>query len=128
MQHDVLAQDAPGIALDQAGQGQRMRPGKGEVYIALGSRLLAVLSRDHLTEDDWEELEETLLLADVGAGPSADLIEALRTRVRVDGLKDPAQVRAPLREAWKVWLGPIAREEEPTGEVHEDRTDERAGG
>ena len=37
-------------------------------------------------------------------------------------------VRTPLREAWKVWLGPIASEEKPTGEVHEDRTDERAGG
>ena len=34
----------------------------------------------------------------MGAGPSGDLIEALRTRVRVDGLKDPAQVRALLRE------------------------------
>ncbi|WP_019137552.1 signal recognition particle-docking protein FtsY [Cellulomonas massiliensis] len=64
----------------------------------LGARLLAVLSRDHLTEDDWDELEETLLLADVGAGPSAELIEALRTRVRVEGVKDPGQVRALLRE------------------------------
>ena len=64
----------------------------------LGTRLLAVLSRDHLTEDDWDELEETLLLADVGAGPTGDLIDALRTRVRVEGLKDPAAVRAALRE------------------------------
>jgi fused signal recognition particle receptor len=36
----------------------------------LGARLLSVLSRDHLTEDDWDELEETLLLADIGAGPA----------------------------------------------------------
>ncbi|MDM8083570.1 signal recognition particle-docking protein FtsY [Cellulomonas cellasea] len=64
----------------------------------LGARLLQVLSRDHLTEDDWDELEETLLLADVGAGPSGELIDALRTQVRVQGVKDPAQVRAMLRE------------------------------
>ncbi len=64
----------------------------------LGARLLAVLSRDRLTDDDWDELEETLLLADVGAGPSGELIEALRTRVRVAGASDPAQVRALLRE------------------------------
>lgn len=63
-----------------------------------GSRLLAVLSRDHLTEDDWDELEETLLLADVGAGPAGELIEALRTRVRVLGVREPAAVRAMLRE------------------------------
>ncbi|QTE30539.1 signal recognition particle-docking protein FtsY [Pengzhenrongella sicca] len=64
----------------------------------LGARLLAVLSRDHLTEDDWDELEETLLLADVGAGPSAELIADLRTAVRVAGVREPAAVRALLRE------------------------------
>ncbi len=38
-------------------------------------------------------------------------------------------VRAPLRDAWKVWLGPIAREQNKNGEkAHEDRADERAGG
>ncbi|WP_028049212.1 signal recognition particle-docking protein FtsY [Cellulomonas sp. URHD0024] len=81
-----------------AGRLARLRSRLARSGSPLGSRLLAVLSRDHLTEDDWEELEETLLLADVGAGPSGDLIEALRTRVRVDGLKDPAQVRSLLRE------------------------------
>jgi len=64
----------------------------------LGARLLAVLSRDHLTEDDWDELEETLLLADVGAGPTGELIDALRTRVRVEGVREPGAVRALLRE------------------------------
>ncbi len=64
----------------------------------LGARMLQVLSRDHLTVDDWDELEEALLLADVGAGPSAELVDAIRTQARVQGLKDPAQVRALLRE------------------------------
>ncbi|HEY0117898.1 MAG TPA: signal recognition particle-docking protein FtsY [Cellulomonas sp.] len=64
----------------------------------LGARLLAVLSRDRLSDADWDELEETLLLADVGAGPSGELIDALRTRVRVTGTSDPEQVRAMLRE------------------------------
>jgi fused signal recognition particle receptor len=64
----------------------------------LGARLLTVLSRDHLGEDDWEELEETLLVADIGAGPATELIDALRTQARVHGLSDPAQVRSALRE------------------------------
>jgi fused signal recognition particle receptor len=64
----------------------------------LGARLLAVLSRDHLSEDDWDELEETLLLADVGAGPTGELIDALRRKVRVDGVREPAAVRALLRD------------------------------
>src|SRR3954464_2181216 len=45
------------------------------------------------------------------------------------GSKHHFLVRTPLREAWKVWLGPIATEEKLTGEVaHEDRADERTGG
>lgn len=62
-----------------------------------GARLLSVLSRDHLSEDDWDELEETLLLADVGAGPAGELIDALRTKVRVLGVRDAASVRDLLR-------------------------------
>ncbi|KQY44616.1 signal recognition particle-docking protein FtsY [Cellulomonas sp. Root137] len=81
-----------------AGRLSRLRDRLARSGSPLGTRLLAVLSKDHLTEDDWDELEETLLLADVGAGPSAELIDALRTRVRVEGLKDPAHVRALLRE------------------------------
>jgi fused signal recognition particle receptor len=64
----------------------------------LGARLLSVLSRDHLSEDDWDELEETLLLADVGAGPAGELIESLRTKVRVLGVRDAQSVRSLLRE------------------------------
>jgi fused signal recognition particle receptor len=65
---------------------------------ALGKGLLALLSRDNIDEDVWDEIEETLLLADVGAGPTGELLDALRSRVRVEGVKDPFAVRMILRE------------------------------
>jgi len=89
----VLERPAP-----VAGRLVRLRDRLARSGSPLGARLLAVLTRDHLTEDDWDELEEALLLADVGAGPSGELIDALRTRVRVQGVSDPATVRAMLRE------------------------------
>ncbi|UFU04605.1 signal recognition particle-docking protein FtsY [Ruania suaedae] len=64
----------------------------------LGSTLLSLLSRGDLDESDWEEIEETLLLADLGSGPTDELMTALRTRVKVLGTTDPDQVRALLRE------------------------------
>jgi len=64
----------------------------------LGAKLLNLLSRDHLTDADWDEIEETLLVADVGAGPAAELVAALKTRVRVEGAANPARVKAILRE------------------------------
>lgn len=90
----------PAVEVPEAVGGRlaRLRGRLARSGSPLGSKLLAVLSRDHLTEDDWDELEETLLLADVGAGPAGELIEALRTRVRVLGVRDPASVRALLRE------------------------------
>ena len=81
-----------------AGRLVRLRERLARSGSPLGSRLLTVLSRDHLSEDDWDEIEETLLLADMGAGPTGELVERLRERVRVLGVRDPASVRALLRE------------------------------
>ncbi len=81
-----------------AGRLARLRGRLARSGSPFGAKLLAVLSRDHLAEDDWDELEETLLLADVGAGPAGELIDKLRTRVRVLGVRDAAAVRAMLRE------------------------------
>lgn len=63
----------------------------------LGRGLLALLSRDRLDEDAWEELEDTLLTADVGVGPTTQLVERLRTRLRVEG-GTAADSRSVLRE------------------------------
>lgn len=92
---EVVGFEVPAPA---TGRLARLRDRLARSGSPLGTRLLAVLSRDHLSEDDWDELEETLLLADMGAGPAGELIDALRTQVRVQGVKDPAQVRALLRE------------------------------
>lgn len=62
----------------------------------LGRGLLALLTRDRLDEDTWESIEDTLLTADVGVGPTQELVERLRTRLRVEGATE--DVRGVLRE------------------------------
>jgi fused signal recognition particle receptor len=57
-----------------------------------------VLSRDRLDEDAWEEVEETLLAADVGVGPTTELVTKLRARLRGAEAGDPARIRTALRE------------------------------
>jgi fused signal recognition particle receptor len=52
---------------------------------ALGKTLLAVLSRDQLTQDDWDEFEETLLMADVGPAASEEILQDVREAMRVEG-------------------------------------------
>lgn len=89
-----------------AGRLVRLRDRLARSGSPLGARLLSVLSRDALTEDDWDEIEEELLLADVGAGPTTELLDALRTKVRVLGVREPAAVRELLRSELVALLDP----------------------
>ncbi|GGR61376.1 signal recognition particle-docking protein FtsY [Nocardioides luteus] len=63
---------------------------------ALGRGLLNLLSTDRLDEDTWESIEDLLLTADIGVAPTQELVEGLRTRLRVEGGK--ADPKTALRE------------------------------
>ena len=60
---------------------------------AIGNALLGVLSRGDLTAEDWEEIEDTLLMADLGLPATEHLMATLRTEVKVQGTHEPDQVR-----------------------------------
>ncbi|GAA1623233.1 signal recognition particle-docking protein FtsY [Georgenia ruanii] len=79
-----------------AGRMQRLRARLARSG-TIGQTLLSILSRGDLAENDWEEIEETLLLADVGVGPTTELMDKLRTETKVLGTSDAEQVRAVLR-------------------------------
>ena len=64
---------------------------------ALGRSLLTLLSRDRLDEDTWESIEDVLITADIGVAPTQELVEKLRTRLRVEGAS-AADAKAVLRE------------------------------
>src|SRR6188508_1747873 len=72
---------------------QRLSKSQG----GLGKGLLALLSRDRLDEDTWEDIEDTLLTADIGVAPTQELVERLRTRLRVEG-NEAGTPRDVLRE------------------------------
>jgi len=81
-----------------AGRLHRLRARLARSNSSLGRGLLELLSRENVGEDTWEQVEEVLLAADVGVGPTTELVDRLRTRVKVDSVKDPEQVRQMLRE------------------------------
>jgi fused signal recognition particle receptor len=89
----LLERPAPAL-----GRLVRLRERLARSNSALGQGLLALLSRDTLDEATWEEVEETLLLADVGFGPTTEIVDALRERVKVLGTREPALLREMLRE------------------------------
>jgi fused signal recognition particle receptor len=71
-----------------------------------GSALLNLLSRDTLDDQAWEDIEDTLITADMGVTPSRQITEELRTQVKVSGTRDPDAVRTMLRTELIRQIGP----------------------
>ncbi len=83
----------------------RLRQRLSRSQSPLGRGLLALLSRDVIDEDTWEEIEDTLITADVGVHPTQELVSRLRTRVKVEG-SSSATVQDILREELLTLVGP----------------------
>jgi len=79
-----------------AGRMARLRGRLARSQSGFGSVLLGLLSRDRLDDQSWEEIEDTLIAADIGVASSRQLVGELRTQVRVQGARGDA-VRALLR-------------------------------
>lgn len=99
---------APEIEIPEptAGRLVRLRARLSRSQNALGKGLLTLLSREHLDEETWEEIEDTLLTADVGVQPTQELVEGLRERVKVLGTRTPEELRGLLREELLKLVGP----------------------
>ena len=89
-----------------AGRLIRLRSRLARSQNALGRSLLAVLSRDRLDDDSWDEIEESLIGADVGVEATGQIVEKLRERTRVLGTKTVADARTLLAEELTAALEP----------------------
>jgi fused signal recognition particle receptor len=100
----------PARPLDQpppsAGRLARLRGRLARSQSGLGSVLLRLLSGATLDDAAWEEIEDTLITADMGVAPAQQLVAQLRTEVQVAGTRDPAEVKALLRADLLIQLGP----------------------
>ncbi|WP_328916458.1 MULTISPECIES: signal recognition particle-docking protein FtsY [unclassified Streptomyces] len=102
-----------------AGRLVRLRSRLSRSQNSLGKGLLTLLSRERLDEETWEEIEDTLITADVGVAPTQELVERLRTRVRVLGTRTPDDLRQLLREELIALVDPTLDRTLRT-ESHED--------
>ena len=89
-----------------AGRLVRLRARLARSQSVFGKSLLGLLSRDHLDEDAWEEIEDTLIGADLGVEPSTEIVNRLRERTRVLGTRTVGEVRALLAEELTALLDP----------------------
>jgi fused signal recognition particle receptor len=60
--------------------------------------IVGIFSGGVIDDALFDELEVALIGADVGVAATGELLEALRTRIKLEGLKTPDQVRTALKE------------------------------
>ncbi len=77
---------------------EKLKTGLKNTKNALASKIESVInSFTKIDEDFFEELEETLILSDIGASTSANICESLRKEVKRTGATDPAEVKGLLK-------------------------------
>ncbi|MFI7666459.1 signal recognition particle-docking protein FtsY [Nocardia sp. NPDC049526] len=89
-------------ALDEieptAGRLIRLRGRLSRSQNAVGKSLLGLLGGGDLDDDSWEEVEDTLVLADLGTASTAAVVDRLREEMAARSVRNTEQARAVLRE------------------------------
>jgi fused signal recognition particle receptor len=80
-----------------AGRLERLRGKLSRSRSAFGQGLLGLLGAGDLDEDSWTEVEDTLLLADLGSATTNEIVEKLRSELSSRGVRNAEQAREVLR-------------------------------
>jgi fused signal recognition particle receptor len=98
----VEATPEPAFALDEIappeGRLERLRGRLARSQNALGRSLLGLIGGGDLDEDSWEQVEDTLLIADLGPTVTSSVVAQLRSRLASQDVQTEADARAVLRE------------------------------
>ncbi|WP_280181971.1 signal recognition particle-docking protein FtsY [Nocardia farcinica] len=81
-----------------AGRLTKLRGRLSRSQNAVGKSLLGLLGGGDLDEDSWEEIEDTLVLADLGTASTTAVVERLREEMAARSVRTPEQARQVLRD------------------------------
>ncbi len=104
------AVDEREVARDDPEQPKSMRDRLARARGAFSEAIGSVLGRSGIDDAVWEELEDALLIADVGIGVATSLLEPLRDRVTKGEIENPEQLIAALRVSMVTQLEGANRE------------------
>jgi fused signal recognition particle receptor len=88
------------------GRLERLRGRLARSQNALGRSLLGLIGGGDLDEDSWEQIEDTLLIADLGPTATSSIVAQLRSRLASKDVQTEADARAVLRDVLITELQP----------------------
>ena len=89
-----------------AGRLGRLRGRLSRSQGAIGKSMLGLLGAGDLDEESWEEIEDTLVMADLGSAATEAVIERLRTELATNPVRNADDARALLRRVLVEQLHP----------------------
>ncbi|MEZ0366702.1 signal recognition particle-docking protein FtsY [Mycobacterium sp. pUA109] len=95
-----LAPKAPDVEAIEPVEGrlERLRGRLAKSQNTLGRSMLGLLGGGDLDEDSWEEVEDTLLIADLGPVVTESVVSQLRGQLATKDVRTEADARAVLRD------------------------------
>ena len=81
-----------------AGRMERLRGRLSKSRSMFGQSLLGLLGAGDLDEDSWQDVEDTLLMADLGAATTTQIVERLRDELSRRAVRSSADARTVLHE------------------------------
>lgn len=88
------------------GRLTRLRGRLSRSQNAVGKSLLGLLGGGDLDEESWEEVEDTLILADIGTAVTTVIVERLREEMAARSVRTADEARAVLRDVLMESLRP----------------------
>jgi fused signal recognition particle receptor len=88
------------------GRFERLRGRLARSQNALGRSLLGLIGGGDLDEESWEQVEDTLLIADLGPTVTSSIVAELRSRLASKDVQTEADARAVLRDVLITELQP----------------------
>jgi len=82
------AETAADTAVEKATFRNRLSRARGALSGALGS----IRGRSAIDDETWDDLEEALIRADVGVGPTTELLDSVRATVKQNGITTPDEL------------------------------------
>jgi len=95
---EVPAQFDVGDIAPPEGRLERLRGRLAKSQNAIGRSMLGLLGGGDLDEDSWQDVEDTLLVADLGPTVTDSVVSALRSRLAGSTVRTEADARAVLRD------------------------------
>ena len=100
----ATTEPTPEAPVEPSVEPARRKPTFRERLSKARAAFSGILGRSRIDQDTWDDLEEALIRADVGIGPTTELLEGLRARVADEGLEDGTQLIEALKAEMKARL------------------------